>query len=94
MIVLSVAGGIFCFNRAVTEGELILPGVVLGAGSLGIIALVVATLVGAGRGLRRSTGLGYWGCWAVMAVPIVLGAVLGWMAYGVVPWAEWVLTQP
>ncbi len=100
MIVLSVAGGIFCFNRALAEGDSIivfaegdpiLPGVVLGASSLGIIALVVATLVGAGRGLRRSTGLGYWGRWAVMAVPIVLGAVLGWGIYGIVPWAEWLL---
>ena len=84
--ILSFLLGGFCFYQANQEGEDILLGVILGAGVMGIIALVVATLVGAGKRLRAA-GLDYWVRWFWLAVPAVLGVVVGWRSYGVFPWA-------
>ncbi|MFZ4664951.1 MAG: hypothetical protein ACOYME_00815, partial [Prochlorotrichaceae cyanobacterium] len=89
MAILSFLLGSFCFDQANQEGVSIVAGVILGAAVMGIIALVVATLVGAGKHLRIA-GLGYWQRWFWLAVPAVLGVVVGWRSYGVFPWAEWV----
>ena len=86
MAILSLLIGGFCFYQANQNGEDILPGVILGTAVMGIIALVVATLVGAGKRLRAA-GLGYWQRWFWLAVPAVLGVVVGWRSYGVFPWA-------
>ena len=86
MAILSFLLGSFCFYQANQQGEDIRLGVILGAAVMGIIALVVATLVGAGKRLRGA-GLGYWQRWFWLAVPAVLGVVVGWRSYGLFPWA-------
>ena len=86
MAILSFLLGSFCFYQANQQGEDIRLGVILGAAVMGIIALVVATLVGAGKRLQAS-GFGYGARWFWLAVPAVLGVVVGWRSYGVFPWA-------
>jgi len=86
MAILSFLLGSFCFYQANQQGEDIRLGVILGAAVMGIIALVVATLVGAGKRLWGA-GFGYWARWFWLAVPAVLGVVAGWRSYGVFPWA-------
>ncbi len=86
MAILSFLLGGFCFYQANQNGEDILPGVILGTAVMGIIALVVGTLVGAGKRLQAS-GFGYGARWFWLAVPAVLGVVAGWHSYGAFPWA-------
>jgi hypothetical protein len=86
---LSLGGGLFCFSQA--TAKTLLPGIVLGAGNLGIIGLVVAMLVGTGKWLRSETSLEYGGRWGVMTLPIILGLVLGWQVYRVLPWGDWIV---
>jgi hypothetical protein len=84
---LSLLGGGFCFYQANQFGELILPGVILGAGVMGIIALVIATLVGSGKHLA-AMGLSYWHRLLCFAIPALLGVTVGWHSYGLFPWAD------
>ena len=87
MAVLSLLLGGWCFYVASQTGEPILPGVVVGAGVMGILALVVTTLVGAGKGLAASS-LSYWQRLVCFAVPVGVGLAVGYSLYGVLPWAE------